>query len=96
MSQMSNMAETIAELRIAATAINAAASWLARQFESTPAKEPVVTLETVRAVLAEKSRNGHTAEIRALLEKYGATKLSEIDPGKYPALLAEAEVLENE
>ena len=54
-----------------------------------------LTLEQVRAVLAEKSRNGHTAKIRELLEKYGAAKLSEIAPAKYADLLAEAEVLSN-
>ncbi len=57
-----------------------------------PAQEPI-KLEQVRAVLAEKSRNGHTAQVRALLEKHGAAKLSEIDPAEYAALVAEAEVL---
>jgi len=101
MSKMSDMAMTIEELRSAAAAINEAANWLAEQFSSidpipepTPTK-PVPTLEAVRAVLAEKSRNGHTAKIRELLKKYGAAKLSEIDPQKYAALLAEAEVLGN-
>lgn len=58
-----------------------------------PAKE--ITLEEVRAVLAEKSRNGHTAKVRELLIKYGAAKLSEIDPSKYDALLAEAALIED-
>lgn len=53
----------------------------------------VLALEDVRAVLAEKSRNGHTAEVRDLLQKHGADKLSWIDPVEYAALLAEAEVL---
>ena len=52
-----------------------------------------LTLEEVRMVLAEKSRAGHTAEVRALLVKHGAEKLSDIDPVRYPALLADAEVL---
>lgn len=56
-------------------------------------EEKPLTLEEVRAVLAEKSRSGHTEEVRALLNKHGADKLSEIDPAEYPALLAEAEVL---
>ena len=51
------------------------------------------TLEEVRAVLAEKSRAGHTAKVKELLEKHGAPKLSGIDPAEYPALLAEVEVL---
>ncbi len=98
MSKMSEMAATIEELRNAAAAINEAASWLAEQFSGNdepeaPVKEPPLTLETVRAVLADKSRNGHTAEVRSLLQKYGASKLSEIDPANYKALLADAEVL---
>jgi hypothetical protein len=55
-----------------------------------------IALEDVRAVLAEMSRDGYTAQIRELLIKHGAEKLSEIDPAKYSALLADAEVLGNE
>ena len=56
-------------------------------------EEKPLTLEEVRAVLAEKSRAGHTAEVKELLNKHGADKLSEIDPSEYPALLTDAEVL---
>ncbi|MFR1801394.1 MAG: rRNA biogenesis protein rrp5 [Faecalispora jeddahensis] len=52
-----------------------------------------LSLEQVRAALAEKSRAGHTSEVKALLIKHGADKLSDIEPAEYPALLAEAEVL---
>lgn len=58
-----------------------------------PAPKPAITLEQVRAVLAEKSRAGHMAEIRALLAKHGAPKLSQIDPAEYEALLKDAEVI---
>ena len=104
MSKMNDMAMTIEELRTAAAAINDAANWLAQQFggaseaaetaevPAAPAK-PTLTLEDVRAVLADKSRAGHTAEIRELLKKYGASKLSLVDPKYYEALLREAEVL---
>lgn len=101
MSRMSDMAQTIEELRSAAAAISDAADWLTKIFsresqaEDTPASphEPELTLEQVRAVLADKSRKGRTAEVRALLQKYGAAKLSGIDPANYKALLADAEVL---
>ena len=99
MSKMSDMAATIEELRTAAAAINDVANWLAEMFsgagdvEPTVPAEPVLTLEQVRAVLADKSRQGHTAEIRSLLQKYGAAKLSQIDPAHYKVLLADAEVL---
>ena len=54
---------------------------------------PEVTLEQVRGVLADKSRSGKTAEVRAIIQKFGADKLSGIDPKDYPAILKEAEVL---
>lgn len=64
----------------------------AKAAKQEPEEKPL-TLEEVRAVLAEKSRSGHTEEVRELLAKHGADKLSEIEPAEYPALLAEAEVL---
>lgn len=64
----------------------------AKAAKQEPEEKPL-TLEEVRAVLAEKSRSGHTEEVRELLAKHGADKLSEIDPAEYPVLLAEAEVL---
>lgn len=64
----------------------------AKAAKQEPEEKPL-TLEEVRAVLAEKSRSGHTEEVRELLNKHGADKLSEIDPAEYAVLLAEAEVL---
>ena len=52
-------------------------------------------LTDVRAVLAEKSRAGFTKEVKELLIKHGADKLSAIDPAEYEALLADVEVLGN-
>ena len=60
--------------------------------ETTVLAEPI-PLEKVRSVLADKSRLGHMVEVKALLQKHGAVKLSEVDPSEYAALLAEAEVL---
>ena len=65
----------------------------AKKTVKTELEEKPLTLEEVRAVLAEKSRAGHTAEVKELLNKHGADKLSEIDPAEYTALLADAEVL---
>lgn len=59
------------------------------------AEEKTLTCEDVRAVLAEKSRKGYTADVKVLLIKYGANKLSDIDPAKYKELLSEVEVLGN-
>ena len=53
-----------------------------------PKEEPK---EEVRAVLAEKSRAGKTAEVKGLLTKFGVNKLSELDASKYDELLKETE-----
>ena len=101
MGRISELELAIKDLRSAAATINEVANTLAEMFSTTadeaPAAatpaEPQLTLEQVRAVLADKSRMGFTAEIRALLQKYGAPKLSGIDPANYKALVADAEVL---
>jgi hypothetical protein len=110
MSKMADMKQTIEELHNAAAAINDAADWLYQQFsgtddsnkqqisETAATKEepkPELKLEDVRSVLAGKSRAGHTADVRDLLQKYGATKLSAIDPANYEALMKDAEAIEN-
>lgn len=56
-------------------------------------EEKTYEIEDVRKILADKSRLGHTAKIRELLEKYGAKKLSEIEPSNYKDLVADAEEL---
>ena len=56
-----------------------------------PVKE--YTFIEVRTILAEKSRAGHTADIKKILVSHGAEKLSEIDPSEYAAIVAEVEVL---
>ena len=106
MCNTSELALVIEELRNVAAALCSVADNLSTLFadqtvkSTTPTQtlqkaEKPLTLEAVRAVLADKSRNGHTADIRALLEKHGAARLSEIDPDKYAALLADAEALGN-
>ena len=51
---------------------------------------PKVTLEQVRGVLASKSQEGKTAEVRELIQKYGASKLSEVDEKYFADLLKNA------
>ena len=56
----------------------------------TPMKE--YTYEEARAVLAEKSRTGFRAEVKAILTKHGVTQLSDVkDPKTLAAIVAEAE-----
>ena len=109
MSKMKELSQTVDELKTAANLLLSVADSLLDLFSGTgetstevketknqaPVKEEKLTLESVRAVLAEKSRSGYTDEIRALLEKHGANKLSEIDPKKYKTLVEEVKVLGN-
>lgn len=63
--------------------------------ETLTEKKSNVTLEDVRAICAEKSRAGFTAEVKAIITRHGADKLSAIKPEDYAAVLAEVEVLGN-
>lgn len=54
------------------------------------------TLEDLRSILAVKSQNGFTLEIKKIIEKYGGIKLSDIDPSYYADVANEAEVLGDE
>jgi len=105
MSKMSELSQAVAELRKCGEALITVSENLAELFsgqgetqpqQAHPETEPrAPTLEEVRAVLAQKSVNGHTAEIQSLIKKYGADKLSQIDPAHYASILAEAEALGN-
>lgn len=56
-------------------------------------EKPVVTIEQVRAVLAEKSQAGLTSKVKALLESFGANKLSAVAAEDYGNLLVAAKEL---
>ena len=106
MSKMSELSTVVAELRRCGEALIEISESLREIFSSDepaqtePVKQPqsetsksTVTLEEVRAVLAEKSVAGHRTEVQALIRECGADKLSAVDPSKYAALKAKAEVL---
>ena len=100
MGKMSELALLLDEFREANRRANELAEEISAMLsgDEPPAHERVeeekpLTLEEVRAVLADKSRNGYTEEIRALLKKYGADRLSAIDPANYQALLGDVEEL---
>ena len=56
-------------------------------------QENPATLEGIRALMAQKTQEGKSMEIKELLQKYGAAKLSAVKPEDYPALMQEAQVL---
>ena len=53
-------------------------------------EEKILTLEEVRAVLAQKSKEGFTDKVRDLINYYGCHKLSEIDSKYYEEILEKA------
>lgn len=60
--------------------------------EDTPQPEAKkISLEDVRGVLAEKSRQGHTAAIKEILKSFGASKLSEVKAEDYQSVLEAVE-----
>ena len=98
---MNNVYETLADgfEKLAAGYRILAAQDTSLQAEAEVSNQPpikeskTIGIETVRAVLAEKSRDGKTRDVKALLMKYDAGKLSGVKPEDYAALIAEAEVL---
>ena len=51
-------------------------------------EEATVTFVQLRSRLSEISRSGKTAEVKELIAKYGASKLSDIAESDYAAVLA--------
>ena len=58
-----------------------------------PKRNPVEDKVTVRKMLAKKSAEGYTAQVKELLHKFGAEKLSDVDPKDYEDLYYNAEGL---
>ena len=75
------------------TAVSTSDSGLNETSAEDKANEPTITLEEVRIVLAKLAQDGKQAELKALIGKYGANRLSEVDPKYYPAILKEVEAM---
>ena len=105
MSKIKLLLDVVSDMRSLADSIQAVADVMAGN-EPVETKEPTstvkepepnkkeITLEEVRAKLAEKSQAGLTAQV--IIQKYGGSKLSEVDPKHYADMLKDAEVLGNE
>ena len=105
MSKMSELSQVLSELKGCGKALINIADSLTEIFSSTsvvhetPApstEEPIPELSflDVRKKFADMSRAGHTETLKGLLKKYGADKLSSVDPSQYAALFADAEVIQ--
>lgn len=52
--------------------------------------KPTATLEQVRQVLAAYSQDGKAEEVKAIIESFGAKKLTDIPEEKFPEVLEKA------
>ncbi|AOH48125.1 hypothetical protein BCS37_06610 [Selenomonas sp. oral taxon 920] len=86
---MENLAAKIETLRLSAKSIMDIADELSKSLQVEEPKPP--SLEDVRHKLILAAQAGFSAEVKALITKYGADRLSEIDASHYAALLKEAE-----
>ena len=82
-------------VRSVCTTIKEGLSVMTLRIEAEEAEKPIA-LEKVRGVLAEKSKAGYNAEVKALIQKYDAKCLSEINPKNFGSILKEAEAIGNE
>ena len=111
MSKISNLDLVLDEMITAGQKMIEAATALREMFSETsipeksteePIKEVAVepeikkyTFQEVRGIMATLSGKGKKTEAKALLTKYGASRLSEVKEADYAALVAEAEVILN-
>lgn len=104
MSRIKLLLDVVEDMRSLADSLQAAAEAIAQGDAGTPAEPapppvvkadpvPEVSLEEVRAFLGQKSRDGYTDAVRGLLQQFSATRLSEVDPKDYAALMKAAEEL---
>ncbi len=73
---------------------NIAVSLLGSREEKKAAKK--ISFEELRAFLADKSRLGFTSDIKAIINSFGANRLSEVKESDYDELLKKAKELKNE
>ena len=90
-NDIESLAESLKELANAMTKVDPAAGT-----GKTADQKESVSIEDIRAVLVPISQSGRSAAVKALLQKHGAERLSEIEPERYQALFTSAKELANE
>lgn len=85
--------KSVATARSFADGLQAVVDEIAKIEPSKNEKTKTYTLEDVRGVLAQKSQIGFTAEVKALIKKYGGSKLSDVESCRYEEIIKEAEEL---
>lgn len=86
-SELTLLADSVAKLSTALKAEDVTAPVPKAPQKKTP------ELAEVRALLAEISRSGKTAEVKKLLQSHGCEKLSEVESEFYEELMTEARAL---
>lgn len=90
MSKMSNLDLVLDEMITAGQKMIDAATALKEMFS-----EIAPEMSKVETKTKKKEAPAQEAEVKALLTKYGASRLSDVKEEDYPALVAEAEVIAN-
>lgn len=101
MSKIKLLLDVVSDMRSLADSIQSVADSMAGNTPEPQSTEPVpekhtplpITIDQVRTLLAEKSGEGKTQAVKALLYKYDAGKLSGVKPEDYAALMEEARKL---
>ena len=105
MSKMSELSQVLSDLTTCGEELIRTANAIQKVFsgEAEPATQPTDTREEVpkrytfaevRKAFSAKSHAGYTEQIRDLIIRYGADKLSAVKEEDYPALMAELEAIE--
>jgi hypothetical protein len=61
--------------------------------EPTEPDKPALDIDTVRDYLSGLTKSGKGAEVKALIAKYGAKKLTEVNESRFDELMKEAEAI---
>ena len=104
MSKVSEMSQALDELAAAADSLLKVTTLLREIFSAAvpvPAPQPeeeaapakTYTFAEVRKAFSAKSHEGFTDQVRDLIARYGADKLSGVSESDYPALMADLEAI---
>ncbi len=93
MSKKELLLEIVADVRSLADNLQMLVDGMNDNYE-VEEKPKQISLEEIRSVLAVKSKDGFTEQIKEIINGFGADKLSDVEPSNYEDLLKEAEKLE--
>lgn len=98
MSRTNDLAILLDDFQAAVDTVQDIARQIRSMFTNTAKQETEVAAEPIRfedlrGLCAQKSREGHTAEIREIITGFGAKKLSEIEPNLYAEVQKKVEAI---